>query len=139
MNELVVDASVGIKLFLDEDKSENARDMFAAFAAEAIDCVFVPDLFFIECTNILWKRVRRGELPEDLAIGYLVDLKNLSLPTVPSSDLMLRALEIACAHSISAYDACYVALAENKGASLITADERLANGLAGSSHQIQLL
>jgi predicted nucleic acid-binding protein len=41
-------------------------------------------------------------------------------------DLAGGALDSALAHGLSVYDACYVVLAESLGATLITADRRLA-------------
>ena len=54
------------------------------------------------------------------------DLHALALRSVSTLELISAALEIALAHSITAYDACYVALAEALGCTLLTADARLA-------------
>ncbi|HKZ84931.1 MAG TPA: type II toxin-antitoxin system VapC family toxin, partial [Anaerolineae bacterium] len=56
--ECVVDASVGIKLFIAEPLSNLADALFAHLAADPPGRLMVPDLFFIECANILWKHVR---------------------------------------------------------------------------------
>jgi len=42
----------------------------------------------------------------------------------PQGQLVPRALEIALEHSITIYDALYVALAERRGYELITCDSR---------------
>lgn len=131
----VVDASVGIKLFLDEDGSEAVRDLFECLVGSG-DCLFVPDLFYIECANILWKRVMRGEYPADLAAGHISDMKDLALPSTPTIDLIEPALDIACERKITAYDACYVALSQIKQVPLLTADERLASTLVDSPHEV---
>ena len=135
----VVDASVGIKLLIAEDGSEDVSDLFQRCIAQPGDCLFVPDLFFIECANILWKKVRRGELAAAFAADSLADLRELLLPSTPTSDLMEHALEIACAFNITAYDACYIALAAIKGIPLLTADTRLADIMKGSDHDIAVL
>ncbi|MFQ5904436.1 MAG: type II toxin-antitoxin system VapC family toxin, partial [Candidatus Binatia bacterium] len=54
----VVDASVVIKLFVDEDLSEAARKLLEGMASPEPDEFFVPDLLFPECSNVLWKYVR---------------------------------------------------------------------------------
>jgi predicted nucleic acid-binding protein len=41
------------------------------------------------------------------------------------ADLADDALDLALAHGLSAYDACYVALARREAVPLVTADERL--------------
>lgn len=125
----VVDASVGIKLFVSEEYSEDVQRLFEESLADPDASLLVPDLFFIECANILWKKVRRGEYPESIAMASIADLRTLELPATPTIELMERALEIACAHGVTAYDACYVALAERSGIPLLTADDRLAGVL----------
>jgi len=141
----VVDASVGIKLFVPEEYSEDVQRLFEESLADPDAALLVPDLFFIECTNILWKKVRRVEYPDDLAKENIADLKALELASTPTLELMERALEIACTHGVTAYDACYVALAERSGIPLLTADDRLTRvlkdglcsivSLAGSSSE----
>ena len=61
--DCVVDASVGIKLFLREPLSDAAHAFFAHLAEDPPARLFVPDLFFVECANILWKYVRRFGYP----------------------------------------------------------------------------
>jgi predicted nucleic acid-binding protein len=51
----VVDASVGIKLFIDEPLSDIAHALFEKLTEDPPVELFVPDLFYIECTNILVK------------------------------------------------------------------------------------
>lgn len=127
----VVDASIGIKLFLAE---EFAEEVEALFNSDAI--LLVPDLFHIECANILWKRVTRGLYPLESARGNIADLHALNLPTTPTAVLMARALELACQYRITAYDACYLALAERHGAPLLSADAQLQAAVAGSGVQV---
>ena len=71
--DCVVDASVGIKLFLDEPLSERADALFDHLADEAPARFFVPDLFFIECANILWKYVQYHGYPREDAQQDVID------------------------------------------------------------------
>jgi len=135
----VVDASVGIKLFVKEELSEKTHALFAHLTASSPAQFYVPDLFFIECTNILWKYTYRFDYPADKARKNLINLEKLALQRTPTSDLMVEALDIAVPHSISAYDACYVALAQRLSLPLITADEKLVNKLANSTYTVQWL
>ncbi|MCX6377330.1 MAG: type II toxin-antitoxin system VapC family toxin [Armatimonadetes bacterium] len=128
----VLDASAAIKIFLSEDYSEDIQRLFEQAKEDSTNPIHVPDLFFIECANVLWKKVRRGEYPETSASENLADLRALDLPTTPTSELMERALRIACLHGITAYDACYVALAEQLDVPLLTADSRLAGLLSNA-------
>ena len=63
----------------------------------------------------------------------------LSLQTVAIQEIVSEALEIAIAHNISAYDACYVELSARLQLPLVTADQKLIRALAGTTYQIQAL
>jgi predicted nucleic acid-binding protein len=51
--DCVVDASVGIKLFLKEPLSERADILFSRLVDDPPARFYVPDLFFVECANVL--------------------------------------------------------------------------------------
>jgi predicted nucleic acid-binding protein len=126
---LVVDASVGIKLFVDEEYSDKVHSLFEQLAADPPANLYVPDLFYIECTNILLKYTRRfGRSVED-SRADLVDLSRLSLRVVPTAKLMEDALLLAAEQNITAYDACYAALASRLALPLVTADKPLAKAV----------
>lgn len=139
LGRAVVDASVGIKLFLLEDGSEVADRLFSQLAADPPASYFVPDLFYVECTNILWKYVRRFGYPAENANQDVADLQMLALHGVPTANLIADALELALVFDITAYDASYVALARRLDLPLVTADIALAQKLADSSLAIHLL
>ena len=54
----VIDASVGLKLFIDDPLSEVVHDLFCQLAHDPPARFYVPDLFYIEIANVLWKYVR---------------------------------------------------------------------------------
>ena len=137
--DCVVDASVGIKLFLVEPLSDRADALISHLIATPPARFYVPDLFFIECTNILWKYTRRyGYLPET-ALQDVTDLTRLPLQAVSTADLAETALALAVAHEISAYDAAYVALAQRLSLPLVTADETLVRHLVGTEMDVRWL
>jgi predicted nucleic acid-binding protein len=122
----VVDASVGIKLFIDEEESDLAQALFAKLTEDPPGELFVPDLFYIECTNILLKYMRRfGRSLED-SKADLKDLSLLSLKSYSSADLMEDALILANEKNLTAYDVCYAVLADRLNIPFITADEPMA-------------
>ena len=122
----VVDASVGIKLFVSEEFSEQTGALFSYLTAEPPAEFHVPDLFYIECTNILLKYTRRfGRSLKD-AQADIADLKLLSLRLTSTADLMEDALLLASEKNLTAYDACYAILARKLDIPLITADKQLA-------------
>src|SRR5579859_1089200 len=135
----VVDASVGIKLFLAEELSDRADALFAHLAADPPGQYSVPDLFYIECANILWKHTRRSGYPTDKARKALTDLGGLALKRFPTANLAAQALDIAVQKAVTAYDACYVALALDLSVPFVTADEKLARSLSDANYQVYWL
>ena len=128
----VVDASVGIKLFVEEEFSEQAHTLFSYLAADPPAELYIPDLFYIECTNILLKYTRRfGRSLDDLQ-SDVADIKLLSLRPTSTAELMEDALLLAAVNSLTAYDACYAVLSQKLEVPLITADERLSKAIKSS-------
>jgi predicted nucleic acid-binding protein len=125
----VVDASVGIKLFVDEEFSEQAHALFSHLAADPPAELYVPDLFFIECANILLKYTRRFGRPLEDSRADLADVKRLAIKSTSTADLMEESLLLASEKKLTAYDACYAVLAEKLEIPLVTADEELARAV----------
>ena len=133
MNEgrlrFVVDASVGIKLFVAEPLSDRTDALISKLGKEPPAELYVPDLFYIECANILLKYARRfGRSVED-AQADLVDLNLLALKSIPTVDLMEDAFSQAAQRNLSAYGARYAVLAQRLEIPLITADEPMAKAV----------
>jgi predicted nucleic acid-binding protein len=99
----------------------------------------LPDFFYIECANVLWKHSRRSGYPTDKARKALADLGKLAVKRYPTADLAAQALNIATDENITAYDACYVALALTLSVPFVTADEKLARALSGTKYQVHWL
>jgi predicted nucleic acid-binding protein len=135
----VVDASVGIKLFLVEPLSDRADALFAHLADDPPSQFYVPDLFFIECTNILWKYVRRFGYPADAARQDVADLTRLPLRVVPTATLAEAALELSVQHGSTAYDSAYIVLAQRLSLPLVTADEALARRFEDTGLDVRFL
>lgn len=135
----VIDASVGIKLFLDEPGSTAADTLFAQLTTAAPPRFYVPDLFYSECANILWKYVRRFGYPAANARQDVADLLALRLQNISAADLLPDALDLALQYEITAYDGCYAALAQQLELPLITADAPLARKLTTSGLTIHTL
>jgi predicted nucleic acid-binding protein len=134
----IVDASVAIKLYLAEPLAAEATALFGLLADPA-NVFHVPDLFYVECANIFWKYVQRHLATAAQATGYLTSLKALPLYRTPTFDLVDDALSLALAQGITAYDACYMALAQRLGLSLITADQKLEQKLAAAGFSVTWL
>jgi len=125
----VLDASVGIKLFVEEEFSDKVQRLFSKLAEDPQAEIHVPDLFYIECANILLKYTRRYNLPLEDSLKDIKDLSDLALKSTPTSELIEEALEIASEKKLTAYDACYAVLARRLALPLVTADAPLANAV----------
>ena len=132
MNTCVIDASVAAKWILPasgETLTREALDLLKHYASGELRFV-VPDLFWAELANIVWKAVRHGRLRAVSAESALLAMRDRNFPTVSSHTLLVEAFAIATAFDRVVYDALYVALAATTKSQLVTADERLANALA---------
>jgi len=140
LTSCVLDASVAAKWFLPsaaEPFSEQALQLFDRFSRGELQFV-VPDLFWPEFGNILWKAARLGRISRASAAHSISALTQSYLITEPSRTLISDALKIAVDFDRPVYDCVYVALATITNAPLITADERLLNAL-GSRFPVRWL
>ena len=119
---LVVDASVAAKWLLPEPDS----DLAARLLDEPDVAFHVPELFDAELGNVLWKRVRRGDLDANDATATAKLIEAIPARRHRHADLVQGALALALALSITVCDALYVALAIALDAKLVTADRWLA-------------
>ena len=125
----VIDASVGIKLFVEEEFSENVQKLFTHLADETPAELYVPDLFYIECANILLKYTLRYKRPLEDSQADLADLNELAIKSTSTADLIEEALTLAYDKMLTAYDACYAVLAKRLELPLLTADKALAKAI----------
>ena len=126
MSVFVLDASVVIKWFVPEIHSDAARRLLASEHQ-----YLSPDLLFPEVGNVIWKKVRRGELTADEGRRLAADISRIGVETVPTRGLMIDAHAVAIATGLTVYDAMYLALAVRLKTELITADDRLGRIVAG--------
>jgi predicted nucleic acid-binding protein len=133
MTPFVLDASVAAKWLLPSAGEPLAAEALALLRGYALGDVhlIVPDLFWAELANLLWKALRQGRCTSNSAETGLKSLLELNLPTASSAELVKSAFAIAVAFNRTVYDSVYVALAVQSLGQFITADERLANALAG--------
>jgi predicted nucleic acid-binding protein len=132
LNTLVLDASVAIKWATPsarEPLTDESLRLLKRYVASEVEFI-VPDVFWAEVGNVLWKGTRQRRWRQDEAEAVAADMKARDFATVSSGVLLPEALRIAFAYDRSVYDCLYVALAVQSKTDLITADERLANALA---------
>lgn len=129
MKSFVVDASVAAKWCLPatgEPLAVEAQELLDQHARGRIGLV-VPDLFWAELGNVLWKAVRQNRVTERDAEASMVRVRQLGLLVVPAANLLVEALTAALRSGRSVYDCLYIVTAMAKRVLLLTADERLVN------------
>jgi len=106
LKSFVLDASVAAKWMLPA-KAELLRPeayrLLDAFGAGDINLI-VPDIFWAECGNIVWKAVRQQRLGRNEAETAILLMINRSFPTVSSATLLPKAGSIAFDFDRSVYD-----------------------------------
>jgi predicted nucleic acid-binding protein len=118
MKAAVCDASVLFKLLVVEEDSEKANELLASSQ------LTTSELAFAEIGNVLWSRVRSGRFDVGAAQVLMEKLHTLPLDVRPIRPFPARALSIAAVLDHPIYDCLYLALAENLGIPLVTADRR---------------
>ncbi len=132
MNRFVLDASVALKWAIpsaNETLTTESLQLLQEYMNGKVD-LLVPDIFWAEVGNVLWKGVRLRRWSRAVAERIASEMHARNFSTVPSRTLMTEALRIAFAYDRAVYDCLYVALAIRSKSQMITADERLANALA---------
>ena len=132
MTTFVLDASVAVKWAMPlarEPLTDESLRLFKRYTDGEFDLA-VPDVFWAEVCNVLWKGARRGRWSRNDAEVTAADFRTRDFVTISSLVLLPEALRIAFAYDRAVYDCLYVALAVQARTDLITADERLANALA---------
>ena len=122
----VVDASVVVKWFVEEEYSRESRLLRDAYAAGLVD-LSAPTILPFEVVNAL--RYSGAFNEEELKeVAWI--LADLQIDLHGFEEVADRAIEIAVRRGLTVYDASYVALALQLDAPLYTADEKLLAKIA---------
>ena len=118
MTAAVVDYAVVVAALIDRGPVGSWAEALLASGPLA-----APHLMPVEAANVLRRAALAGEISADVAALAHEDLLSLRLELFPYSVCATRVWELRS--NTTAYDACYVALAETLGARLATLDARL--------------
>ena len=130
MKTYIVDASVAIKWFVEEELRDRAVSFFDGVKKGKIKAV-VPTLFFTEMSNICWKKSLKKDLTYHQASEILKDIRQMPLKRYEDYELFDVAFGNALQFGITVYDAMYVSLAEIYAVPLVTADDALIKACKG--------
>lgn len=124
---IAVDASIALKLVLNEPLSEEVRLAWTTWTNVG-EIVVAPALFRSETLSVLRKAVLRDRISSDDAETARNVLSGLSIEIREPPGLYEIAWDLAKRyHRPNIYDCCYLALATIAGCDFWTADARLAH------------
>ncbi len=137
--KVCIDASVGLKLVVEENDSAEARSLWRKWAGDGCQPI-APPLFVFEVVSGLWRMVVRGDLKEvsaTIARDRLLAMP-IELPAPPG--MLRRGWDLAKRYDRpQAYDCFYLAVAEIFDTELWTADRRFVNALGREHERVRLL
>lgn len=87
--------------------------------------LLAPELLLLECGQTLLKKVRAGLLSLPESEEVMSAILELPVEYVPHGNLVRKALEHGHASGLSVYDGAFLALALERRAVLLTADDAL--------------
>ena len=117
----MIDASALLEVLLATEVGERV----SARVYRDGETLHAPQLLDLEIVHVLRRGCLIGKLQPSRAAEALADLSDLRLVRYPHQPYIPRIWQLR--HSLTAYDAAYVALAEALDAPLITRDGRLAS------------
>ncbi len=116
----VLDASVALKWFVTEERSQTADTVYRRLIDEP-EAFSAPELFCYEVFSALFRVHPRAQ--ETFEQGILPLLRSGLLRYPMTDGIASRAARFVAA-GLTGYDACYAALAEELGATWLTFDSR---------------
>ncbi|WP_232065436.1 type II toxin-antitoxin system VapC family toxin [Mycobacterium shinjukuense] len=118
-NVIVVDASV-LAVALGDDRADgrHARERLAG------ETLVAPELVDLEVVSVWCRQVAARLMPARRAASAVADLADLPLRRFSHRPLLHRIWQLR--HTVTPYDAAYIALAEAFQVVLVTADARLS-------------
>jgi predicted nucleic acid-binding protein len=123
---MIIDANVILRAFFPDEAQTRAQSVIGEHAAGRI-VLKAPALLLYELNNAIWQAERRRRITQLQADQMLQAISGLDIMVIPQSWGGL--LPLARQYDRSAYDAAYLALAQETGEPLLTGDLRLYNAV----------
>ena len=133
--EAVIDASVAVKWFSEEEGTDAALRIREAHM-DGTTTLSAPDLLLYELANAFRYKPDYTEEKGSMAIADIIDLEIDIIS--PSRELIDKAIKDAYLYDIAIYDSCYLALGELLGIIVYTSDKKFY-GKAKQSDILRLI
>jgi predicted nucleic acid-binding protein len=132
----VLDCSLALAWALPDETSKRAERFLADVGRDTL--LWVPALWWYELANALTMAHRRRRLTESEAMRLIELYSSLPIQTDAhlNPDAVWRLQSLAKEHSLSAYDAAYLELAQRKGIGLATLDKHLTTAARKAGVQV---
>jgi len=118
---IVLDASAAVDWLLQTSAGQQIEKRIYARS----ESLHAPHMLDVDVAQVLRRLVREAVISAQRAEEAIDDLADLRVTRYPHFVFLSRMWKLR--HNLSAYDAAYVALSENLGATLLTRDARLAS------------
>lgn len=115
---LVLDTSAVVELLLRTSAGSRVSTAIGDHTLHA------PELLGVEVVSVLRRLVASEQLAAADAVQAIADLAALGVETYEHAPLLARMFELR--HTMTAYDAAFVSLAEGLAAPVLTCDAKLA-------------
>jgi len=124
--QIVVDASVVVKWFVEEKNSEKALKLRDKYIDGVVE-ILAPELIIFEILNALQYKALFTE-SEVKEISKAIESYGFKLYSL-KGEYAKKAVEVAFENEITLYDSSYIALAVLQNSQFFTADEELIKKL----------
>lgn len=117
-----VDASVLVKLVVEEEYSQNAVKIIS----DPKTILYAPSIIYNEVGSVLYKMTRRGIMEKNYAVRAYENI--IKLPMEISHDdwsVLPDILEMSLRHELHFYDCLYIHAARKTGSALVSSDRKL--------------
>lgn len=136
---VVVDASIVVKLLVDEPNTRQVEDLARSWRLDGLRVV-APYFMPVEVTNAIYRKARMQLISMEEATRIVANLWDLGVQFRQSQELHLRAIGLAAGLQQNAvYDAHYLALSESLDCDLWTADKRFHQAAVNDFHRVHLV
>lgn len=125
--KLVVDASVAVKWFVEEDGSDAAARLLEGRGPGPFSLQLVaPQFLLLEVIAVMGRRARSKTVQADYPAQVLQALRKLRLDLAPDAELLDHATQLSVTLHHPVYDCLYLALSRRFSAPLATFDTGLS-------------